>query len=226
MKIFIYERYPDSRPHSDPSVPPRCEFDSFFAISDPQADSRLRMRWYPRVQEIAAKTKERAQKLARKSKAVQKVIPLHRRVFPVADDPDYAAPRWLNPDFARLTHNRVIAKSRAGSISFLGKEKLERTSHTVVGGFSQSYWLLSSLLSQLKWDGYQPSEPVLFDKTISSLSSSMALQTSLVSGVTEFMVSKRREFFGSCLLATLCSAEARVASRFGLRELILCSVFA
>ena len=74
-------------------------------------------------------------------------------------------------------------------------ERLERTSRTVVGGFSQSYWLLSSLLSQLKWDGYQPSEPALFDKTISSLSSSMALQASLVSVMTEFMVLKRRVSF-------------------------------
>ena len=147
------------------------------------------MRWYPRVQEITAKTKECVQKLAHESKAVQKVIPMHRRVFPEANDPDYAAPQWLNPDFARLAHNRVIAKSRSGFISFSGMERLERTSCTVVGGFSQSYWLLSSLLSLLKRDGYQPLEPALFDKTISSLSSSMALQTSLVSGMTELMVS-------------------------------------
>ena len=26
---YIYDQYPDSRPHSDPSVPPRCEFESF-----------------------------------------------------------------------------------------------------------------------------------------------------------------------------------------------------
>ena len=63
---------------------------------------------------------------------------LHRRAFPVADDPDYAAPRWLNPDFARLTQNRTIAKSRAGAISFSDMERLERASHTVVGGFSPS----------------------------------------------------------------------------------------
>ena len=32
---FIYEQYPDSRPHSDPAVPPRCEFESLFVTSDP-----------------------------------------------------------------------------------------------------------------------------------------------------------------------------------------------
>ena len=135
------------------------------------------MRWYPRVQEITAKTQERAQQLACESKSVLKVIPLRGRAFPVADDPDYAAPLWLNPDFARLTCNHIITKSRAGSISFSDMEWLERISRTVVGGFSQSYWLLSSLLSQLKQDGCKLSEPALFDKTIQSLSSSMALQS-------------------------------------------------
>ena len=53
------------------------------------------MRWYPRVQEITAKTHERALRLACESKSVQKIIPLRRRVFPVADDLDYAAPRGL-----------------------------------------------------------------------------------------------------------------------------------
>ena len=95
------------------------------------------MRCYPRVQEITAKTQERAQLLVHESKAVQKVIPLRRWVFPVAD---YAAPRWLNLDFVRLTSNRVIAKSRAGSISFSDMERLERTSRTIVGGFSQSFY--------------------------------------------------------------------------------------
>ena len=88
-------------------------------------------------------------------------------------------------------------------------ERLERTSRTVVGGFSQSYWLLSSLLSQLKQDGYQPSEPALFDKTIQLLSSSMSLQASLVSGMTDFLVSKSRESFLSHVSALLSAPQKR-----------------
>ena len=206
---YIYEQYPDSRPHSDPLVPPHCDFESFFAIVDPQAVGRPRMRWYPWVQEITAKTRERAQQLARESKSVQKVILLRRCAFPVADDPDYAAPQWLNPDFARLTRNCTITKSRAGSISFSDMERLERTSRTVVGGFSQSYWLLLSLLSQLKQDGYKPSEPALFDKTIQSLSSSMALQTSLVSCMTDFLVAKYRESFLAHVSVPLSAPQKR-----------------
>ena len=46
---FIYEQYPDFRPLSDPAVPPQCEFESFFATSDPQSANRLKLRWYPSV---------------------------------------------------------------------------------------------------------------------------------------------------------------------------------
>ena len=134
---FIYDQYPDSCPHSDPVVTLQCEFESFFATSDPQSVGRPKLRWYPRVQEIVAKTQERAQRLARKSKSAQKVIPLPRRVFSVADKQNYAAPRWLNPDFAFLTRNKSTSKSRAGTVSFSDTERLERTSSTVVGGFSQ-----------------------------------------------------------------------------------------
>ena len=176
---FIYDQYPDSRPISDPAAPPRCEFESFFfGTSDPQSAVGPKLRWYPRVQEIVAKTQDRAQRLVHEGKSAQKIIHLRRCLFPVANEQDYAAPKYLNPDFARLTRNKTISKSLAGTISFVDMEKLEGTSRTLVGGFSQEYWLLSSLLSQLKQDGYQPSDPVLFDKTIQSLSAPMATQTS------------------------------------------------
>ena len=29
LVVFIYKQYQDSRPHSDPSVPLRCDFESF-----------------------------------------------------------------------------------------------------------------------------------------------------------------------------------------------------
>ena len=34
---YIYEQYPDSRPHSDPLVYPRCDLESYFAVADTQA---------------------------------------------------------------------------------------------------------------------------------------------------------------------------------------------
>ena len=35
LVYFIYEQYPDSRPHSDPSVPPRCVLEPFLWFQCP-----------------------------------------------------------------------------------------------------------------------------------------------------------------------------------------------
>ena len=81
------------------------------------------------------------------------------------------------------------------TLSFSDMERVEKCSRTFVGGHSQSFWLMSALLSQLKQDGFQPSDPALFDKTISSLSATLATQTSLAAGLTDFLVSKHRESY-------------------------------
>ena len=86
----------------------------------------------------------------------------------------WITPWWLNPDFVRLTGNKKIAKSRTGTVSFADMETVEKCSRSFLEGNSHSLWLLSALLSQLKQDGFTPSDPALFDKTISILSSALA----------------------------------------------------
>ena len=92
---YVYDRYSESRPLSDPPTPPRCAFEDYFTVSDPQAVSRPKLCVYPRVDELVAQSQDRAAKLAWESKQLHRVIPLRRRLFPVADYPDYATPWWL-----------------------------------------------------------------------------------------------------------------------------------
>ena len=185
---------------------PRCAFEELFAIAGPQGSSRPNLWLYPRVEEIVSQTQDRSAKLSRESKPLHRVLPLKRRSFSVADDPDYTNPRWLNLDFARLIGNKMIAKARAGSVSFADME-VEKCSHSFLEGNSHSFWLLSALLLQLKQDGFTPSDPALFDKTILSLSSILASQTSLAAGLSDFVVSKRRESFLAHVLLTLSAPQ-------------------
>ena len=187
---YLYSQYTELRPLSDPPAPPRCAFENYFAVVDPQTSARPKLRLYPRVEELVSQTQDRVAKPARESKPLHHILPLNRQLFSVADD----------PDFARLAGNKTIAKAHAGSMSFMDMEKIEKCSWTFLGGHSQSFWLLSALLSQLKQDGFQPSDPVLFDKTISSLSATLASQTSLAAGLADFVVTKRRESY----LAHVC----------------------
>ena len=124
---------------------------------------------------------------------MHQVLPLKRRIFSDADDPEFTSPLMVNTDFSRLTGNKTIAKTRMGSVSLVDLEKLEKCSLSLLEGNSCALWLMSALLSELNHDGFSPSDPTLFDKAVSSISSTLALQTSMAVAMSDFIVSKHQE---------------------------------
>ena len=78
---FIFDKFANSRPLTNASAPPRCEFEEYFAISDPPAASRQNLRVYPRVSEIIDASSEKASRLASESKPLHRVVPLRRKFF-------------------------------------------------------------------------------------------------------------------------------------------------
>ena len=91
---FVYEQYPESRPLSPPSLP-RCGFENLFAMSDPPGSSRPRLCPYPQVSEIIDQAQERSARLARESKPLHRVLPSKRRLFHVADQPEFVPTEYL-----------------------------------------------------------------------------------------------------------------------------------
>ena len=89
---FIYDRLDNSRPSSSAHVPPRCEFEEFFAVSDPPTASRQNLTVYPRVAEIVDSSAEKASRLARESRPLHRVVPLRWKMFYVGDNTDYCMP--------------------------------------------------------------------------------------------------------------------------------------
>ena len=100
----------------------------------------------------------------------------------MGDQPDYCAARFSSPDFSRISKQKTIFKSRSSSVSLSDLEKLDRASCTILAGESQSFWLLSSLLAQLRDEGYKPADPALFNKNVSTLSAALAVSDCLVCG--------------------------------------------
>ena len=100
---FIHDRFPHSRPFTAAHVPPRCEFEDFFSVSDPAPSIKQNLTVYPRVAELVNAIADRASRLSRESWALHRVVPLKRRMFYVGDDPDYCSARFLNPEFARIS---------------------------------------------------------------------------------------------------------------------------
>ena len=211
---FIYNRFAHSRPSVSAQLAPRCEFEDFLAVSDPPSASRQNLTVYPRVAEIIDSSAERASRLTRQSRPLHRFVPLRHKMFFVGDKPDFCNARYVNPAFARISKNKTILKSRNLSVSLTDLERIERSSRSILAGDSLCFWLLSSLLAQLKDDGYRPSDPALFDKNILSLSAALASQTMMAAGVTNFVSAKRRESYlahATCPIAESVKRDLLVA---------------
>ena len=190
---FVYDSYPGSRPVAAPPVAPRCDFEALYALSDPPESSHPRFAIYPRVSDILGEVDERAAALARRSKPLSAVLPKKVRRYAVADSQHFSVAKPVNPDFARLCGNKVMSDKRRGSVTFAEMQRLESVSQSSLEECSFSLWMMSGLLSQLKRDGFNPSDPTLFNTTISSVSAALSSQTRSATSVSTFMRSKRRE---------------------------------
>ena len=192
---FIYEWFPLSKPRSAPPTAPRCEYEAYFAVGDPPEPARKFMRLYPWVKEIRSSVHESPENLSRESHPLFRMLPSRRRAVSIGDDPNFCRQRFLNSDFSRICRSKSVSKSRMASVSLADLERFDRVARMILAGDSQCFWFLSALLVQLKEDGYQPSNPSLFDKSISSLSSALATQTNAAACLSEFVSAKRRESY-------------------------------
>ena len=68
---------------------------------------------------------------------------------------------------------------------------------------------MSALLSQLKRGRFSPSDPILFDKVISSISCVLASQTSMAATMSDFLVSKRRESYRAHVSLPISGSQKR-----------------
>ena len=60
LLYYIYDRFPHSRPTSAPHLPPRCEFEEFFATSAVTSSTKPNLLIYPRVSELVDASADRA----------------------------------------------------------------------------------------------------------------------------------------------------------------------
>ena len=189
---LIYEVCTDSRPLSDAARQPRCGFEAWFGQPEPAA-SKQRFRLYPRVAEVESEVAARSEALARRTKPLSHIIPTRSRRYAIADDPLFASPHPVNPSFAQLAGARAVGSRRWGSISFSEMERLERLFQFQLEMTSSSLWLMSGILAMLKRDGFQPSDPTLFNSALSSVSASLSQQARSASAGSAFLRAKRRE---------------------------------
>ena len=188
---LIYEICPDSRPLFDAKAP-RCGFEAWF--SQPEATaSWQRFRMYPRVAEVQEEVAARSETLARRSKPLSRVIPARARAYAMADDAIFTSSQPVNSAFFQLVGPRTLGTRRWGSITFSEMERMERLFQGQLEVTSSSLCLMSGILAMLKRDGFQPSDPALFNSALSSVSAALSRQARTAAAGSTFVRAKRRE---------------------------------
>ena len=188
---LIYEVCPDSRPLFDARAP-RCGFEAWFGQPEAAA-SRQRFRMYPRVAEVQEEVAARSEALARCAKPLSRVIPARAPAYAMADDAIFTSSQPVNSAFAQLVGSRALGSRRWGSITFSEMERLERLFQGQLEVTSSSLWLMSGILAMLKRDGFQPSDPALFNSALSSVSAALSRQARTAAAGSTFVRAKRRE---------------------------------
>ena len=188
---LIYEVCPDSLPLFDVKAP-RCGFEAWFG--QPEAAASLqRFRIYPRVAEVQEEVAARSEALARRAKPLSRVIPARARAYAMADDAIFTSSQLVNSAFAQLVGSRSLGSRRWGSITFSEMERLERLFQGQLEVTSSSLWLMSGIRAMLKRDGFQPSDPALFNSALSSVSAALSRQARTAAAGSTFVRAKRRE---------------------------------
>ena len=181
---LIYEVCPASHPLFDAKAP-RCEFEAWFGQPEASA-SRQRFHIYPRVAEVLEEVAARSESLARRSRPLSRVIPARAHAIFTSSQP-------VNSAFSQLVGSRSLGARRWGSITFSEMERLERLFQGQLEVTSSSLWLMSGILAMLKRDGFQPSDPALFNSALSAVSATLSRQARTASAGSTFVRAKRRE---------------------------------
>ena len=111
----------------------------------------------------------------------------------MADDAVFTSSQPVNSAFAQLAGSRALGSRCWGAVTFSEMERLERLFQGQLEVTSSSLWLMSGVLSMLKRDGFQLSDPALFNSALSSVSAALSRQARTAAAGSTFIRAKRRE---------------------------------
>ena len=148
---------------------------------------------YPRVAEVQEEVAARSEALARRAKPLSRVIPERASAYAMADNAIFTSSQPVNSAFSQLMGSRALGSRRWGSVPFSEMERLERLFQGQLEVTFSSLWLMSGILAMLKRDGFQPSDPALFNSALSSVSAALSRQARTAAAGSTFIRAKRRE---------------------------------
>ena len=191
MLNYIVGIYPQAK--GLPPSPRRSKAlfeDIFSSVVEPEPLPSLR--WFERVV-TALQDADRRLHLCVETKRLDScLLPVRKGIYSVYNNPSCGKFVPINDEFEALL-DKPISNSRLVSISLKECSMLETSARSQSEALSHSMWVLSGLLGLIRRDGYLPSDPLLFQQLVRSVSMGLANQANFAASYTTYFVKKRRD---------------------------------
>ena len=192
---LIFQHFPESKTGKYAKPPPAFKFESLFDSDDDDSTKKkeeptpvLLLAYNDRFVELREEIEEKAKSLPYK----KKFFPPRRGWNRVPGDIGLEGPPKLNEDFSDI---QAYQLSEDVTIAFLLKDvlRMESTLQALEESLSFTVWIISTLFSVLKEEGYKPRDPPLFKKLMKAFSIHAVEQTRFALWLTHACVSARKE---------------------------------
>ena len=205
MLRFVLDLFPQAE--GSPSDPPPSRglledllSSSSSASSSPSASSRVFLSLFDKVRSALSSTDERLASFLAAGRSDFSFFPSRVTAYGVRDPVFSGQALPVNSSLLSLFERQLKPSYHLG-LSVKEAEAFEASLRAQTETLSHSLWVLAALLGFVRLQGFQPAESAVFSSLVSSLSRSLAHQSTLCASHLAFLVLKRRQFYLSHLPA-------------------------
>ena len=199
MYQYLVDLFPQSAGSSQAPLPPRALFEEFFA-APPSPHQPVFLSWFELVRSTLSDTDARILSLLASGRPESALLPPRQSQYSVGSASSLGSAAPVNPSLLAMFECPLRPSFHLG-VTLREASLLESSSRALSEAQSHAMWLLSGLLGFVRLQGFSPSDSLLFNTLVSSLSRCLAHQASVSASLTAFMGIKRRQFYLSHLPA-------------------------
>ena len=198
MYQYLVDLFPQAAGSSQAS-PPCALFEEFFA--PPPSHQLVYLAWFERVRSALSEADSRLASLLASGCPESSLLPPHNAQYSVGGEASLCSAAPVNPSLLAM-FERPLRPSLHLGLTIRQAALLEASSWALSESLSHAMWLLGFVRLQ----GFLPSDALLFNTLVTSLSKCLAHQASILASHTAFVDLKWHQFYLSHLPAYFSDA--------------------
>ena len=206
MHQYLVDLFPQAVGSSQ-APPPRALFEEFFA-PPPSPHQPVYLAWFERVRSALSQADSRLASLLASGRPESSLLSPRNAQYSVSGEALLGSAAPVNPSLLAI-FERPLCPSLHLGLMIREAALLEASSRALSESLSHAMWLLSGLLVCVRLQGFSPSDALLFNTLVTSLSKCLAHQASISASHTAFVGLKLHQFYLSYLPAYFSDVHKR-----------------